>query len=108
MSTISFIMPAYNAARWIGAAISSVLTQSDPDVELVVVDDGSTDDTFAIAEGFGDRIKLIHQDNAGLSAARNVAIRHSGGDLIGLCDSDDVLLPNYVTEARRTLAGALR
>ncbi len=106
MSTISFVMPAYNAGAWIGAAISSVLTQSDHDVELVVVDDGSTDDTYAIAEGFGDRITLVHQDNAGLSAARNVAIRHASGELIGLCDSDDVLLPNYVAAVRRTFAGA--
>jgi glycosyltransferase involved in cell wall biosynthesis len=106
VSTLSFIMPAYNAGAWIGAAISSVLTQSDSDVELVVVDDGSTDDTYAIAKGFGDRITLVHQDNAGLSAARNVAIQHAGGDLIGLCDSDDVLLPNYVAAVRRTLAAA--
>lgn len=106
MSTLSFVMPAYNAGAWIGAAISSVLTQSDGDVELVVVDDGSTDDTFAIAAGFGDRITLVHQDNAGLSAARNVAIQHACGDLIGLCDSDDVLLPNYVAAARATLAAA--
>ena len=83
-----------------------MLTQSDPDVELVVVDDGSTDDTYAIAEGFGDRITLVHQDNAGLSAARNAAIRHAAGDLIGLCDSDDVLLPNYVAAVRQTLAAA--
>jgi glycosyltransferase involved in cell wall biosynthesis len=103
---VSFVMPAYNAGAWIGAAISSVLTQSDHDVELVVVDDGSTDDTYAIAEGFGDRITLVHQDNAGLSAARNVAIQHCAGDFIGLCDSDDILLPNYVAAVRETLASA--
>lgn len=106
MAVISFVMPAYNAARTIGAAISGVLTQSDPDVELVVVDDGSTDDTFAIAKGFGDRITLLQQPNAGPNAARNLAIRHAGGDYIGLCDSDDLLLPNYVAEIRNTFAGA--
>lgn len=106
VTTVSFVMPAYNAARWIGGAISSVLTQSDPDVELVVVDDGSSDDTYAIAEGFGDRITLLRQVNSGPNAARNLAMEHAGGDFIGLCDSDDVLLPNYVAEVRATLASA--
>jgi glycosyltransferase involved in cell wall biosynthesis len=96
-------MPTYNAGARIGAAISSVLTQTHPQVELVVVDDGSTDDTVAIAEGFGDRIVLLHQENAGPNAARNTGLRHASGDVIALCDSDDFLLPHYLAEALRVL-----
>lgn len=98
-------MPTYNAGARIGAAISSVLSQSHP-VELVVVDDGSTDDTRRIASGFGDRIVLLHQQNAGPNAARNNGVRAATGDVIALCDSDDLLLPNYLTKALAVLDAA--
>ncbi len=99
-------MPSFNAGARIGAAISSALTQSHPDVELVVVDDGSTDDTYRIASGFGDRITLLQQPNAGPNAARNTGLRAATGEVIALCDSDDVLLPNYLAKALAVLDGA--
>ncbi|MFT3944481.1 MAG: glycosyltransferase [Ancrocorticia sp.] len=100
---MSIIMPTYNAGARIGAAISSVLSQSHPDVELVVVDDGSTDDTYRIASGFGDRITLLQQRNAGPNTARNTGIKAATGEIIALCDSDDVLLPNYIAKALAVL-----
>jgi glycosyltransferase involved in cell wall biosynthesis len=96
-------MPTYNAGVRIGAAISGVLTQTYPDVELVVVDDGSTDDTVRIAEGFGDRLTVIRQANAGPNAARNAGIRAATGEVIAWCDSDDFLLPNYLATAMAVL-----
>jgi glycosyltransferase involved in cell wall biosynthesis len=99
-------MPTYNAGARIGAAVSSVLTQSHPDVELIVIDDGSTDDTADLARAFGDRITLLQQPNAGPNAARNTGLRHASGDVIALCDSDDFLLPNYLSEALRVLAAS--
>ncbi len=103
MPRVSVIMPTYNAGARIGAAIGGVLTQTHPDVELVVVDDGSTDDTVAIARGFGDRIVVLSQENAGPNAARNAGLRRASGEVIALCDSDDFLLPHYLTEALRLL-----
>ena len=106
MPTVSVIMPTYNAGVRIGVAIGSVLTQTHPDIELIVIDDGSTDDTVAIARGFGDRVTILQQENAGPNAARNTGLRHASGDVIALCDSDDVLLPNYLTAALAVMAAA--
>ncbi|MFT3886589.1 MAG: glycosyltransferase [Arachnia sp.] len=103
---MSVLMPAYNAGEYIGAAISAVLSQTYSDVELVVIDDGSTDDTYRIASGFGDRIVLLQQPNAGQAAARNTGISAATGDVLALCDSDDVLLPNYVAKAVEVLEKA--
>ena len=106
MPTVSVIMPTYNAGVRIGVAIGSVLTQTHPDIELIVIDDGSTDDTVTIARGFGDRVTILQQENAGPNAARNTGLRHASGDVIALCDSDDVLLPNYLTAALAVMAAA--
>ncbi|MCA0308412.1 MAG: glycosyltransferase [Actinobacteria bacterium] len=106
MPRVSVIMPTYNAGARIGVAIGSVLTQSHRDVELVVVDDGSTDDTADIARAFGSRLTLLQQANAGPNAARNTGLRHATGDVIALCDSDDVLLPNYLADALAVLEAA--
>lgn len=89
-------MPAFNAEYTIGAAISGVLGQTERDVELIVVDDGSTDRTRQICEGYGDRISYIRTVNGGSSAARNVGLKAATGDFIALCDADDVLLPPYL------------
>jgi len=104
--SVSVIMPTYNAGVRIGVAIGSVLTQTHGEVELIVIDDGSTDDTVAIARGFGDRVTILQQENAGPNAARNTGLRHASGDVVALCDSDDVLLPNYLAEALAVLAAA--
>lgn len=99
---ISVIMPAYNAQATIGAAIAGVLTQTYPRVELIVVDDGSTDRTAQICAGYGDLIHYVHQENAGSSAARNRALAEARGDLIALCDADDELAPTYLEVMERT------
>lgn len=91
--TVSVVIPTFNRARLIGAAIDSVLDQDFADVELIVVDDGSTDDTFRLISAYGDRLRSIRQENRGVSAARNAGIRSAGGNLIALLDSDDEWLP---------------
>ncbi len=96
---VSVIMPAYNCERTVGAAISGVLMQEYPNVELVVVDDGSTDATSAICASHGTLIHHQRIDNSGSSHARNVAISMARGELIAFCDADDVLLPPYIGAA---------
>lgn len=94
---VSVIVPAYNAADHIGEALESVIAQTAADWEVVVCDDGSTDDTAAIASGFGDRVRVVRNDrNEGLAAARNHAISESRGRLLALLDADDAWLPNYL------------
>lgn len=99
--TLSILVPAYNAERWLAEAIDSALAQTYRAVEVVVVDDGSTDATADIAAGYGERIVLVRQENRGLAGARNTALRHARGALIGLLDADDAWEP---TRAERTVA----
>jgi hypothetical protein len=90
-------MPAFDAAPTIGAAITGVLWQQRVDLELIVVDDGSTDSTAAIVEAFGDpRVRLVHQENAGPAAARNRGLADARAGMVSLCDADDVLLPGHL------------
>ena len=89
---VSIIMPAYNTQSYIVEAIASVLEQSYAHFELIVIDDGSTDDTLALAKGFDDcRIILKHQANAGVSMARNLGLSLASGEYITFLDADDVL-----------------
>lgn len=91
-------MPAWQAQLTIGAAISSVLCQTYEDLELVVVDDGSTDGTAALVAAHGTAIRLVGQDHAGVAVARNRGIAEARGDLIAFCDSDDMLFPRHIQE----------
>jgi glycosyltransferase involved in cell wall biosynthesis len=92
---ISVIIPAYNQAEYVSQAIQSVLAQTNPNFELVVVNDGSTDETLQILSKFQDqRIRVISQPNRGLAAARNTGIRESTAPLIALLDSDDCFMPD--------------
>ena len=94
MPQISVIIPAYNQGHYLAKAIQSVLDQSFADLEVIIVDDGSTDDTRHVGQSFSDsRVKYVYQNNAGLSAARNTGIRHSSGDFLSFLDSDDLFLP---------------
>ena len=90
---ISVVIPAYNSAAHIGRAIDSVLAQTRPPEEIIVVDDGSTDDTSRIVRSYGDKVRLIEQANAGASAARNTGIHAARGEWIALLDADDQWLP---------------
>lgn len=93
MLTISVIIPTYNRAREVGAAIDSALAQTRPALEIIVVDDGSTDETLDVLAPYGERIRVVRQDNQGVAAARNAGIAVARGDLLAFLDSDDVWLP---------------
>src|SRR5262249_33901781 len=86
---VSVIIPTYNRASAVRSAITSALRQTHPQIEVIVVDDGSTDDTKATLAAFGDSIRALHQPNAGVSAARNTALRHARGEFVAFLDSDD-------------------
>jgi glycosyltransferase involved in cell wall biosynthesis len=90
---ISVAIAAYNAEAYVAEAIDSVLSQSRPPDEVIVVDDGSDDRTPAILEGFGNRIICLSQPNGGQAAAINKAVAVATGDLLGFCDADDLWTP---------------
>jgi glycosyltransferase involved in cell wall biosynthesis len=97
---VSIIMPAYNAERYIGEAIGSVLAQTHTNWELLVVNDGSTDGTRVVIERFDDpRIRVFHKPNGGIGSARNMALPHVRGAFLCGLDSDDVFPPRSL-EAR--------
>jgi len=98
---ISTIIPTYNRAKLLKRALDSVLSQDWPNQEVIVVDDGSTDNTAEVLAAYGDRIKLVKQENAGPSAARNVGIEMARGEWIAFMDSDDEWLPNKLTMQMR-------
>lgn len=90
---VSIIIPALNAERFIAEAIESILAQGVEPIEIVVIDDGSTDRTAAIANRYGSPVRCISQPNRGLPGARNSGLAAASGDLIGFCDADDVFMP---------------
>ena len=99
MPAVSVIMPAYNVAPYIGDALASVLAQTFSDFEVVVTDDGSTDDTAAVVAPFAardPRVRLLQKPNGGLSSARNHALRHAAGGTFALLDSDDLWDPGFL------------
>lgn len=96
MNKVSVILPCYNGSRWIKSAIESVLAQTYPDFELIVVDDGSTDNSKEILASYlyDRRFRYLHQENKGFSAAINRGIKESSGNLIGFIGQDDLCMPN--------------
>ena len=89
LSLVSVVIPAYNCCEYIGAAIDSALEQDYLNIEIIVVDDGSIDETSKVLEGYGTRITVVSQENSGVSAARNVGIEKSRGDIVAFLDADD-------------------
>jgi GT2 family glycosyltransferase len=97
--TVSIITPTYNAARYLTSAVESARAQTFADFELIVVDDGSTDDTRAIAgdlAGRDGRVHVLARDHAGLAAARNAAMKQARGAYFAFLDSDDVWFPEFL------------
>jgi teichuronic acid biosynthesis glycosyltransferase TuaG len=90
MDTCSVIIPCYNGSPFIAEAIQSVLDQTVPVAEIIVVDDGSTDGSASIAQGFGPPVRVIRRKNSGVSEARNCGIREAKGEWIAFLDADDL------------------
>jgi glycosyltransferase involved in cell wall biosynthesis len=93
---VSIIIPSYNHAQYVGDAIRSVLAQTCDNVEIIVVDDGSTDNTRQVVGEFGEAVRYIWQENQGLSGARNTGICAARGEFIGVLDADDLYEPEFV------------
>lgn len=93
MPEVSAVIPAYNAARYLGEAIDSALAQTFRDLEIIVIDDGSTDDTARVVARYGGSVRSISQPNRGVSSARNRGIEESRGRYVAFLDADDVWMP---------------
>jgi glycosyltransferase involved in cell wall biosynthesis len=91
--SVSVVIPTYNYGRFIADAIRSVVAQTLAPVEIIVVDDGSTDDTAAVVGEFGENVKYIFQKNGGVCSARNLGVAESQGELIAFLDADDIWEP---------------
>ncbi len=101
---VTVAISAYNYAKFLPEAINSVLAQDYPEFELIVVDDGSTDNTAEVVATFGDRVRYVYQKNAGLSAARNTGIKESRYDFIAFLDADDQFQPTMLRRIMETFA----
>jgi glycosyltransferase involved in cell wall biosynthesis len=101
---VSVVIPTYNRRDLVRDAIESVLGQSDPPYEVIVVDDGSADDTASVVRGFGEKVRYERIARGGVSAARNVGVVLSRGNWIAFLDSDDLWLPDKLSIQMRFLA----
>ena len=93
---MSVIIPNYNYSQYLEDCLNSILNQNYTILEIILVDDGSTDSSVIIAESFGPRVKVIVQEHQGVNAARNLGIKNATGSYIAFCDSDDVWLPEKI------------
>lgn len=93
MTRVSIVVPCYNGAATVGATLDSAISQTGVDLDIVVIDDGSTDDTLAIARSYAPPVRVVTGPNRGISEARNRGIRETGGDWMLFLDADDILLP---------------
>ena len=101
---ISVVIPSFNAGRWIAASLDSVLAQTRPPDEVIVVDDGSTDDTADVLVRYGERVRVVRASHGGLAAARNLGLAMAGGDWIAFQDADDVAHPERLAALEAQLA----
>lgn len=100
---VSVLIPAYNAEKWIADTIKSAMAQTWPNKELIIVNDGSTDNTLSVAKRFESKsVKVITQDNCGASVARNKALSFAQGDYIQWLDADDMLAPDKISKQMQT------
>src|SRR3954470_18053198 len=95
---VSTVIPTYNYGHFVQGAIDSVLSQTHRDIECIVVDDGSTDDTQAVLARYGDKIRTIRNQNSGPSAARNSALRIARGECVAFLDGDDEWKPDKISK----------
>lgn len=101
MKKLSVVVPVYNVEEYLKRCVDSIINQNYPNIEIILVDDGSKDSSGKICDILAakdKRIKVIHQSNGGLSAARNTGIDNATGDYIDFLDSDDELLPNVFND----------
>ena len=99
---VSVVIPAYNAERFIAMSIDSALSQTSPPKEIIVVDDGSIDNTRAIVARYGNKVRYIYQPNAGPAAARNMGVKEARGEWIGFLDSDDYWDQDHLEQLMRS------
>jgi len=93
---ISLIIPTFNYSKFISETLESVFAQTVQPGEILIVDDGSTDDTESVVSSFGERVRYVRQDNAGVCAARNRGVAETTGDLVVFLDADDILEPTFL------------
>ncbi len=101
MHLLTTVIPVYNCEKYIGRAIESVLAQDNQDLEILVIDDGSTDSTASIVREFMEKnssVRMIQQNNKGVSAARNTGIQNADGTYLSFLDADDYYVPNVLSE----------
>ena len=104
MKKISVIMPVYNSEKYVSKAIESVLAQDFEDFELILVNDGSTDNSAEICDQFAEKyekVRVIHKKNGGICSARNAGLDAAEGEYIGFCDNDDIYLPHLLSDNYR-------
>jgi glycosyltransferase involved in cell wall biosynthesis len=102
--TISVVIPAYNEERYIAEALDAVLGQTRPPLEIIIVDDGSTDRTVEIVEGYGDQLRLLQQENRGCPGAFDTGFRQARGEYVALGPADDVWEPRKLEWQQEILA----
>lgn len=93
MPLVSVIIPTYNSVAYVTAAVASVLAQTFADLEILVIDDGSTDETSEVMAGYGTRVRYLRQENSGVAIARNRGIAESQGEYVAFLDADDTWFP---------------
>jgi glycosyltransferase involved in cell wall biosynthesis len=103
MPEVSVIIPTYNSSRYLTQAVDSILGQSFKDYEVLVIDDGSTDDTQAVMRRYGSPVRYIHKENGGVSTARNRGIAESRGRYVAFLDADDTWFPDKLERQLRAL-----
>ena len=96
LSVVSCVIPVFNGERYLAAAITSALVQTPSILEVIVVDDGSTDATRSVAEACGASVSYLHQNNAGPSSARNLGITRASGEFVAFLDADDLWRPHKI------------